>query len=618
MWPFIPGERFPYANFHAMNQDWILSVVMDFQQKYNTIQQQIDSGVLQINNTTAQKLSELNSKAIEITNLLNSWYNTHSADIQHQLQDAMDDFDIHISAITQSTIQSIPQDYSNLSNLVTNLIKYNSLDVCTKGTGSQTINGVTYSWNADGSCHITGTATADSRYNMYDNQNILPFGIYGGRTYYIEYSANVARLQLVGYNSGGPFVIYSGRGENPTITIPENINGINIRLLVPSGSAVNELVTPVILTSLSNKQLTGNSIDLRPAVEGLQEDVQNLKTNELTMNFSSITNLNTPAIWEQGTINPETGEDVYSSVRVRTRGYLPSNISEVQLPDETKGFFILAYDVNDNYIGVYNSDGTFNTSGNGYTFFNLSAIYQKHNYKLRLYLYTRDMQDVTLEYAYNISLKSIYNQLINPVNIRVMQYNIGQFNYGHDGGYAGTDIGLKLSNYREMLMKYHPDIIGLQEYREYVDAFNTKNADYILFNDILPFKSYEEYGYTLFSSYKPYNTRHTYLHQEGDFPVHMVYGDINVNNHQVTVATAALNSSGGSVDAAMKIRALTRMINLLRYNKTAIVCMDANPATVEEANAIKNFMKSNGYRTANWDYASYINTYNPYLSLIHI
>ena len=617
MWPFIPGERFPYVNFHAMNQDWILSVVIDFQQKYNTIQQQIDSGVLQINNTTAQKLSELNSKAAQIETLLNSWYNTHSANIQNTLAAAIRDFDIHIAQITAETIQSIPQDYSSMADLVNNIKKYNAVDVIPHTSGSHTVNGITYSWNTDGSCAISGTATADARETIYDNISALPAGIIAGQTYYIDYSASVTRLQILSYAIGGEgSVVYTGRGEDGTITIPNNAIGLWIRLLVPNGASnLNETVHPIILNGLSNKQLTGNAVDLAPDVAQLKTDVKDLKTNELSMNFSAASNLNSPALWEQGSINPETGENVISSTRMRSKGYLPSNISEIQLPDSTKGFFILAYDYSDNYIGVYNSDGTFNTTGNGYDFFNLSTIYQNHAYKIRIYLYTRDSNPVTTEYANQIILKSIYNQLINPVNIRIMQNNIGQFNFGYDGGYAGADIGLKLSNYRQMLMKYKPDIIGLQEYRTFVDALNTRNADYILFNDIIPYKSYEEYGYVILSKYKPYNTRHVYLHSEGDYPVHMVYGNIIVDNMEVIIGTTALNTLGGSADASMKIRALNRMVSLLSGTKTAIICADANPQSQEEADAIKAFMKAAGYRTANWDYAGYLESYNPYSNI---
>ena len=59
MWPFIPGERFPYANFHAMNQDWILDIVKDFQSKYTTIDSTINTGLQNIDAATIEAINRI-------------------------------------------------------------------------------------------------------------------------------------------------------------------------------------------------------------------------------------------------------------------------------------------------------------------------------------------------------------------------------------------------------------------------------------------------------------------------------------------------------------------------------------------------------------------------------
>ena len=106
MWPFIPGERFPYANFHSMNQDWIIKVVKEFQDQYENIQQLI-------RDTTGEGLAELEAKKTELEGLLNQWYNTHSADIAAQLANAL----VEIGAFVANVTSSIPQDYSKLSRM---------------------------------------------------------------------------------------------------------------------------------------------------------------------------------------------------------------------------------------------------------------------------------------------------------------------------------------------------------------------------------------------------------------------------------------------------------------------------------------------------------------------
>ena len=106
MWPFLPRETFPYTNFHAMNQDWILKVVKDFQDQYTNIQQLIQ-------NTTNEGLDELEAKKNQMEALLQQWYNTHSTDIANQLAQAMVDLGAFVANVTAS----IPQDYSKLSRM---------------------------------------------------------------------------------------------------------------------------------------------------------------------------------------------------------------------------------------------------------------------------------------------------------------------------------------------------------------------------------------------------------------------------------------------------------------------------------------------------------------------
>lgn len=108
MWPFIPGERFPYSNFHAMNQDWIIGVVKDFLDHYENIQTLIE-------NTTNEGLEELTAKKNELEGLLQAWYNTHSNDIAQQLASSISE----IQTFTAQVIADIPQDYSDLSSTIT-------------------------------------------------------------------------------------------------------------------------------------------------------------------------------------------------------------------------------------------------------------------------------------------------------------------------------------------------------------------------------------------------------------------------------------------------------------------------------------------------------------------
>ena len=127
-------EGFPYSNFHQLNLDWIIKIAKDFLDQYTNIQQTITQG-----------LDDLDTKAQELQALLDAWYDEHSQDIADQLADALEDlntwytthqgyldqyltdsitaFGTAADAKAAETIASIPDDYTALSNSVTDLKK---------------------------------------------------------------------------------------------------------------------------------------------------------------------------------------------------------------------------------------------------------------------------------------------------------------------------------------------------------------------------------------------------------------------------------------------------------------------------------------------------------------
>lgn len=128
------GEGFPYTNFHDLNMDWIIKIAKDFLDQYTNIQQTITEG-----------LEGLDSKAQELEDLLQQWYDTHSEDIANQLASALEElnawyaehqefldailveklaiFNQRADAKTAQSIASIPSDYSTLSAQVDELEK---------------------------------------------------------------------------------------------------------------------------------------------------------------------------------------------------------------------------------------------------------------------------------------------------------------------------------------------------------------------------------------------------------------------------------------------------------------------------------------------------------------
>lgn len=112
------GENFPYSNFHDLNMDWIVKIAKDFLDQYTHIQETIETG-----------LNDLDTKATNLQNLLQEWYDTHSEDIATQLRDALsslarettlriNEFNQSADAKGQAVIASIPEDYTSLARMV--------------------------------------------------------------------------------------------------------------------------------------------------------------------------------------------------------------------------------------------------------------------------------------------------------------------------------------------------------------------------------------------------------------------------------------------------------------------------------------------------------------------
>lgn len=125
-------EHFPYTDMHQLNLDWIIKIAKDFLDQYTQIQDTISRG-----------LQDLDDKAQNLEQLLQEWYDTHSQDIANQLADALQDLNTwytqhqgyleqyladSITAFNnaadqkaEQTIESIPADYTDLSNQVTDI-----------------------------------------------------------------------------------------------------------------------------------------------------------------------------------------------------------------------------------------------------------------------------------------------------------------------------------------------------------------------------------------------------------------------------------------------------------------------------------------------------------------
>lgn len=139
-------------------------------------------------------------------------------------------------------------------------VDYNSIDVFsffTKQNGQWS--GVDYTWNDDGSCHVSGIATALSLNFIWNSTTSLPKWFTAGKKYWVKFSASNISLKIWFYKNG---VYSSGFSitRDRIITVPDDIEGLILRLQVESGISVNESVHPRLLNAPSSNEIATASV----------------------------------------------------------------------------------------------------------------------------------------------------------------------------------------------------------------------------------------------------------------------------------------------------------------------------------------------------------------------
>ena len=167
-----------------------------------------------------------------------------------------------------------------------NLFEFNPYDIFRNiHKNSHTHSGVTYTWHTDGSCTVNGTATALSFSRFFNNSNGFPKGMQKGKKYVILYNSPSANVKLQIFKVvGGNLTILLSETKNFTFTIPDDAEGLLIRLAVLAGAtATNETVRPVCIDM--EKFLASEhalvSLGAYPIVSGSTDDADTIKINSI-------------------------------------------------------------------------------------------------------------------------------------------------------------------------------------------------------------------------------------------------------------------------------------------------------------------------------------------------
>lgn len=290
-------ENFPYSNFHDLNTDWLIKRVKNIETSEanakaseeaaaesataaaQSAKASDQSAQASAQSAQASALSELNARSSAVASAESARLaETTVADTANQinvLQSRVDNIipdgtqtqgntellDIRVGfngKIYQSAGDSVRNQVSNVVNEISN---YNSVEFLSfLNKTNETVQNITYAWNGD-SCTVTGSNTAISFTAMFLSKVSFPVGMKAGNTYFLKYSGNMVQFRVYYYESAeGSAIQLLNSTTDRTFTIPNNATGIQIRLHVPSGSTVNETVSPKILNALTNEELTANLV----------------------------------------------------------------------------------------------------------------------------------------------------------------------------------------------------------------------------------------------------------------------------------------------------------------------------------------------------------------------
>ena len=301
-------NNFPYTNFHELNLDWFSEhfkeIFEEWEELYNTLTQWKDATDADLAQWKEDTLADMDTWERELLAALDEWKIDTGNDISDwessvisDLNDwketflaAYESLENRVEAIvsdTENMVENLAKPFSTSNNynagdyviyngllykftanhsagawtgsdaiqktamddvtFIKDVIKeYNVYNICDDLThNNSSPNGITFTWNSDGSCSVVGTASSAALNNMFASISELPVGIEAGEVYGIWNNAAITAVQVTDNTNGG--YLADCRSNQPAIfKIPSNCLGITIRLYVASGQTVSEIVKPII------------------------------------------------------------------------------------------------------------------------------------------------------------------------------------------------------------------------------------------------------------------------------------------------------------------------------------------------------------------------------------
>ena len=140
---------------------------------------------------------------------------------------------------------------------------------------SQTLNGVNFTVNSDGTVIVNGTATALVSYAV--NTSKYPSGQYALSGCPKNGSNTTYRLDIVDYTTGTPVVIAIDTGNGASFELSDDDADYRTRIRIASGQTVDNLVFKPMLCTKAAWDISHQYVPYRPSYDELVARVEALK-----------------------------------------------------------------------------------------------------------------------------------------------------------------------------------------------------------------------------------------------------------------------------------------------------------------------------------------------------
>lgn len=224
---------------------------------------------------------------------------------------------------------------------------------------------------------------------------------------------------------------------------------------------------------------------------------------------------------------------------------------------------------------------------------------------------------IQLENVPPIGIKvTVFTKKQQPEHIRVMQYNIGGFNWGHSGGLA-SDVEIKIANYKQFLGDYRPNICGIEEYADYIDSGSAYAPNATLFDKLYFFNGEDsDVDIAIKSDYDKRSFTNFYTKNNAGTVTGGVFVEYyaDVKNTELVVVAGAI-AAGREPD--VRSEAFENLLKRYENKTNVVILIDTNVISEAEHTALVTTAGSYNYSVANGGYFGTLDTYNLESSYYH-